>query len=74
MVNLKETVTIKYLEGLKKINFITEEIPHFETTTNKTLESLTGWQIIAVPDIIPDKNFFLLLNEKKLLAAQTFAT
>ncbi len=65
--NLKETVTEKYLDGLKKINFIADEIPHFDAT-NKTLESLTGWHIVAVPGIIPDKDFFLLLNEKKFPA------
>jgi phenylalanine-4-hydroxylase len=65
--NLKETVTEKYLDGLKKINFIADEIPHFDTT-NKTLGSLTGWHIVAVPGIIPDKDFFLLLNERKFPA------
>lgn len=67
IVNLKETVTEKYLNGLKKINFVADVIPRFEVT-NKALESLTGWHIEAVPGIIPDKDFFLLLNEKKFPA------
>lgn len=67
MINLKETVTEKYLTGLQKINFVANEIPNFKET-NIALESYTGWHIQAVPGIIPDKDFFLLLSEKKFPA------
>lgn len=65
--NLKTTVTEKYLEGLAKINFTPDRIPDF-TETNNLLEQNTGWHIQAVPGIIPDKEFFLLLNQRRFPA------
>lgn len=67
MQNLKTTVTEKYLEGLAKINFNEHRIPDF-TETNALLEKYTGWHIQAVPGIIPDKEFFLLLNQRRFPA------
>src|SRR6202044_1092423 len=32
-------------------------IPRFEDT-NRVLKELTGWQIVAVPGLIPEQNFF----------------
>jgi phenylalanine-4-hydroxylase len=67
MQNLKTTVTEKYLDGLAKINFNEHRIPDF-TETNNLLEKHTGWHIQAVPGIIPDKEFFLLLNQRRFPA------
>ena len=67
MKNLNPTVTKKYLEGLQKINFHAERIPDFKETNN-LLEKQTGWHVQAVPGIIPDKEFFVLLSEKKFPA------
>lgn len=67
MKNLETTVTKKYIDGLQKINFHADSIPHFEET-NDRLEKLTGWHIQAVPGIIPDKDFFVLLSQKKFPA------
>lgn len=67
ITNLQPTVTEKYLEGLNKIQFHAHRIPEF-TFTNTLLAQSTGWQIQAVPGIIPDKDFFMLLNEKKFPA------
>lgn len=67
IVNLQETVAAKFLEGLEKINFSSERIPNFKET-NLLLERLTGWHIQAVPGIIPDKEFFELLGQKKFPA------
>jgi phenylalanine-4-hydroxylase len=67
IINLQETVAVKFLEGLEKINFSSERIPNFKET-NLLLERLTGWHIQAVPGIIPDKDFFELLGQKKFPA------
>ena len=67
MKNLHDTATAKYAEGLDKINFNAHRIPDFKET-NALLEKHTGWHIQAVPGIIPDKDFFLLLNERKFPA------
>lgn len=65
--NLTPVVAKKYLDGLQKINFHADKIPDF-AETNTLLEKLTGWHVKAVPGIIPDKDFFLLLNERKFPA------
>src|ERR1043165_3015674 len=67
MQNLKLTVTAKYTEGLEKIHFNPHRIPDF-AYTNALLEKETAWHIQAVPGIIPDKDFFLLLNQRKFPA------
>ena len=67
MQNLQSTVTQKYLDGLAKINFSAQRIPDF-AQTNTLLEQQTGWHIQAVPGIIPDKEFFLLLNQQRFPA------
>ena len=65
--NLQTTVTEKYLSGLEKIHFKNNKIPDFKQT-NHLLQSFTGWQITAVPGIIPDKDFFLLLSHRQFPA------
>lgn len=67
MQNLRGTVTEKYTDGLAKINFNANRIPDF-TETNALLEQQTGWHIQAVPGIIPDKEFFMLLNQQRFPA------
>ena len=67
MQNLRYTVTQKYIEGLDKIHFNPHRIPDFKYS-NTLLEEHTGWHIQAVPGIIPDKDFFMLLNQRKFPA------
>ena len=56
-----------YLEGLQLIKFSNRRVPDFEKT-NKILRKLTGWQLHEVPGILPVKEFFQLLNQKKFSA------
>jgi phenylalanine-4-hydroxylase len=56
-----------FMDGMKKVNFVAESIPHFEET-NLILEKATGWNLVVVPGLIPDKDFFELLSEKKFPA------
>ncbi|HLP52105.1 MAG TPA: phenylalanine 4-monooxygenase [Chitinophagales bacterium] len=65
--NLHDTVTQKYMDGLEKINFTADRIPDF-TETNALLEKHTSWHIQAVPGIIPDRDFFMLLNRRRFPA------
>ncbi len=67
MKNLEHTVTGKYVSGLDKIHFNPHRIPDFKAA-NTLLEEHTGWHIQAVPGIIPDKDFFLLLNQRRFPA------
>lgn len=67
IVNLPHAASEAYLEGLKKIHFTSERIPHFEETS-KILNQLTGWGLAVVPGLIDDDQFFQLLSEKKFPA------
>lgn len=41
-----------------------ERIPHFEAV-NARLQAATGWQLVAVPGLIPEGPFFSLLAQRK---------
>ena len=53
-----------YLEGLEKIGFSAGSIPNFRIV-NQRLKELTGWEIVVVPGIIDQRNFFEMLSERK---------
>ena len=67
MENLSKLASEAYLEGIEKIEFKSKFIPDF-TETNKILNLLTGWSLRVVPGIIPVREFFVLLNERKFCA------
>jgi phenylalanine-4-hydroxylase len=54
----------EYFEGIKAIKFTNRRIPDFEKT-NKLLKKISGWQLHEVPGILPVRDFFHLLNQKK---------
>lgn len=55
----------EFLVGLTKLNLNDGGIPDFDVL-NKALRALTGWEVVAVPGLVPDAAFF------KLLAARRF--
>lgn len=55
----------EFLDGLTKLDLNDGGIPDFKKL-NARLHPLTGWEIVAVPDLVPDAAFF------KLLAARQF--
>lgn len=69
MALLPKVASKAYLEGIQKIGFVAEHIPHFETETNPLLRALTGWEIAVVPGLIPQKEFFELLANRKFPAS-----
>lgn len=58
----------EYIEGIKRVGFVSGKIPRFDET-NKALRSYTGWELVVVPGLIPDKDFFELLANKKFPAS-----
>ena len=58
---LQKSASVTYLEGLKTIDFHADEIPRFEKV-NEKLQSLTQWELVVVPGLIPDHTFFELLS------------
>jgi len=64
---LPYVASAEYFEGIKAIKFTNRRIPDFEKT-NKILRKLTGWQLHEVPGILPVRDFFQLLHQKKFSA------
>lgn len=63
----------EFLEGLNRIGFSQDRIPqHLEI--NKRLKDFTGWEVEVVPALIPAKDFFNLLANKKFPAASFIRT
>lgn len=58
----------EYLEGLRRLDFVRERVPQ-HTEVNRRLKDFTGWQVEVVPALIPAKEFFTLLANKKFPAA-----
>ena len=58
----------EFLEGLERIGFSRDRIPQ-HTEINSRLADFTGWEVEVVPALIPAKEFFTLLANKKFPAA-----
>lgn len=61
---LETRACAEYLENLKALNLPRDRIPDFDEL-NAALREKTGWEVVAVPSLIPDDVFFRLLAEKK---------
>lgn len=68
MENLPGKATEEFFNGLKKINFSADKIPVFEEV-NSVLENMTGWKIHIVPGLIPEKDFFELMQGQNFCAS-----
>lgn len=65
---VKTRASKEFLQGLERIQFETNEVPqHLEI--NRRLRNFTGWEVEVVPALIPAKEFFTLLANKKFPAA-----
>jgi phenylalanine-4-hydroxylase len=64
---LKGRACDEFMENLDRLKIGDNGIPDFRETS-KTLKNLTGWEVVAVPGLIPDLPFFKLLSERKFPA------
>lgn len=53
-----------FLSGMQNLEMPADRIPDFEETS-KRLRQLTGWEIVAVPGLIPDDAFFRHLANRR---------
>ena len=74
MQKLPAIASIDYLEGIDKAGFTAEHIPNFETEINPRLKPLTGWTVVACEGLVPIKEFFELLADKKFPASTWLRT
>jgi phenylalanine-4-hydroxylase len=64
---LKGRIADQFLDGLDRLGIGEEGIPDFRVL-NRTLKAATGWEVVAVPGLIPDLAFFRLLADRKFPA------
>lgn len=57
----------EYLDGIKTVGFTADKIPDFREVNDRLAKS-TGWELIPVPSIIPNDQFFPLIAQKKFPA------
>jgi phenylalanine-4-hydroxylase len=53
-----------FLDGLAALNLPQDRVPDF-ADVNRQLQAATGWQIVAVPGLLPDTVFFEHLAERR---------
>jgi phenylalanine-4-hydroxylase len=58
----------EFIEGLDRIKFSKDRVPQ-HTDINSALKDFTGWEVEVVPALIPAKDFFTLLANKRFPAA-----
>ncbi len=63
-VLLQNMASSEFIHGMEEMHFSDDKIPDFNHV-NKVLAKTTGWQIEVVPGLIPDKDFFELLANKR---------
>ncbi len=74
MQKLPSIASVAYLEGIEKAGFLADHIPDFERETNPRLQVLTGWTVVACEGLVPIKEFFELLADKKFPASTWLRT
>lgn len=57
----------EFMDNLDRLKIDDSQVPNFKELS-KNLKSLTGWEVVAVPGLIPDLPFFQLLSERKFPA------
>lgn len=64
---LKGRACDEYLDGLHKLKLSERGIPNYEELSDR-LEALTGWRVVAVPDLVPEDVFFDHLANRRFPA------
>lgn len=70
---VKDRACDEFLEGLNRIGFSRKSVPQ-HAEINRRLQDFTGWEVEIVPALIPAKEFFTLLANKKFPAASFIRT
>lgn len=64
---LRGRVCDEYFAGLAALGIAADGIPDFRDL-NRVLKAATGWEIVAVPGLVPDRVFFSHLAERRFPA------
>ncbi len=63
----------EYLDGLKRLDLGAGGIPDFRRLSEKLMK-LTGWQVVAVPGLVPEDAFFEHLANRRFVAGNFLRT
>ncbi len=66
---LRGRASTSFLEGLDTLRLSRSGIPDFEELSER-LRKLTGWQVVAVPGLVPDAVFFEHLANRRFVAGR----
>jgi phenylalanine-4-hydroxylase len=66
---LPERVTPQFMDGLKFLRLLKPGIPEFEELSERLMKA-TGWQVVAVPGLVPDDVFFNHLANRRFVAGR----
>lgn len=61
---IKGRVVSEFTQGLEDLKIAADGIPHFEDLSELLMKK-TGWEVVAVPGLVPDDVFFRLLAQRK---------
>lgn len=70
---LPDRASQAWLDGLRTLPIAHDRIPDFEQL-NKVLRARTGWQVVAVPGLVPDEVFFRHLAQRRFPAGNFIRT
>lgn len=65
---LQGRVSDEFLQGLATLGMDKDRVPDFDQL-NETLMRATGWQVVAVPGLVPDQVFFEHLANRRFPAS-----
>lgn len=68
MTQLPGMASETYLAGIPATGFRDDRIPDFAQDINPRLQALTGWQVVAVPGLIDNRQFFELIADRQFPA------
>lgn len=66
---LPERVVPQFIDGLDVLRIARPGIPNFEELTKRLMKA-TGWQVVAVPGLVPDRVFFDHLANRRFVAGR----
>lgn len=66
---LPDRAVPEFIEGLKFLQMDDGGIPNFEVLSEKLLKA-TGWQVVAVPGLVPDRDFFEHLANRRFVSGR----
>jgi phenylalanine-4-hydroxylase len=70
---LPDRAVPEFMAGLDMLRMTTPGIPHFETLSERLMKA-TGWQVVAVPGLVPDRVFFEHLANRRFVAGRFIRT